>query len=80
MISFGHNVYIHISAGIVKRGLLLFFAETFTLLALLNRLGETGIGDLSEALAIDGTTLTRNLEMLVRRGLVENIEANDGHG
>ncbi|MEE8153176.1 MAG: MarR family winged helix-turn-helix transcriptional regulator, partial [candidate division NC10 bacterium] len=49
----------------------------FTLLASLNRLGETSIGDLSEALAVDGTTLTRNLEVLVRRGLVENIAADD---
>ena len=49
----------------------------FTLLASLNRLGETSIGDLSEELAIDGTTLTRNLEILVRRGLVENIAAED---
>ena len=48
----------------------------FTLLGALDWLGETNIGDLSEELAIDGTTLTRNLEVLVRRGLVENI-AND---
>ncbi len=50
----------------------------FTLLASLNRLGATSIGDLSEELAIDGTTLTRNLEVLVRRDLVENIAADDG--
>ena len=50
----------------------------FTLLGSLDMLGETGIGDLSEELAVDGTTLTRNLEILVRRGLVENIEADDG--
>lgn len=49
----------------------------FTLLAALDDLGETSIGDLSEKLAIDGTTLTRNLEILVRRGLVENIETDD---
>lgn len=49
----------------------------FTLLVSLDDLGETSIGDLSEKLAIDGTTLTRNLEVLVRRGLVENIEADD---
>ncbi len=49
----------------------------FTLLASLNRLGETSIGDLADVLAIDGTTLTRNLEILVRRGLVENIVADD---
>lgn len=50
----------------------------FTLLGALNILGEASIGDLSEQLAIDGTTLTRNLEILVRRGLVENIGAEDG--
>ena len=49
----------------------------FTLLASLNGLGETRIGDLSEKLAIDGTTLTRNPEVLVRRGLIENISAED---
>ena len=49
----------------------------FTLLGALDVLGETSIGDLSEELAIDGTTLTRNLEILVRRGLVENIAADD---
>lgn len=49
----------------------------FTLLASLDWLGETSIGDLSEELAIDGTTLTRNLEVLVRRGLVENVTAED---
>ena len=49
----------------------------FSLLGALDVLGETSIGDLSEELAIDGTTLTRNLEILVRRGLVENIAAED---
>ncbi len=49
----------------------------FSLLGALDLLGETSIGDLSEELAIDGTTLTRNLEILVRRGLVENIAAED---
>ena len=49
----------------------------FTLLAALNQRGDTNIGDLSEWLAIDATTLTRNLEILVRRGLVENIIGDD---
>ena len=49
----------------------------FTLLASLNRDGEASIGDLSKRLAIDGTTLTRNLEILVRRGLIENVVADD---
>ena len=50
----------------------------FALLGALDNLGEASIGDLSERLATDGTTLTRNLEILVRRGLVENLEAEDG--
>ena len=49
----------------------------FALLGALDVLGETSIGDLSEEFAIDATTLTRNLEILVRRGLVENIAAED---
>lgn len=50
----------------------------FTLITALVGVDETNIGDLSEELAIDGTTLTRNLDLLVRRGLVENIDADDG--
>lgn len=49
----------------------------FTLLAALNQRGDTNIGELSEWLAIDATTLTRNLAILVRRGLVENTPADD---
>lgn len=50
----------------------------FTLLGALGVLGEPSIGELSEELATDGTTLTRNLAVLVRRGLIDNIEADDG--
>ena len=50
----------------------------FTLLASLRRFKEANIGDLSEALAIDGTTLTRNLNLLVKKGLVENFGMDDG--
>lgn len=50
----------------------------FALVALIHQIGETSIGDLSEASATDGTTLTRNLDVLVRRGLVENIDIDDG--
>ena len=35
------------------------------------------IGTLSELLATDGTTLTRNLEVLVRRGLVADVVTED---
>jgi len=50
----------------------------FTLLASLTFNGEISIGDMSDELAIDATTLNRNLEILIRRGLVENVEAEDG--
>jgi len=43
----------------------------FTLLAVLVMEGSQNIGQLSQALATDGTTLTRNLDVLVKRGLVE---------
>ena len=50
----------------------------FALLGKLDSLGEASIGDLAEILATDGTTLTRNLEILVRRDLIQNIVADDG--
>lgn len=49
----------------------------FALLGSLNKLGESSIGELSNTLATDGTTLTRNLEVLVRRGLIEVVAADD---
>lgn len=49
----------------------------FTLLGALDLLGETSIGDLSQELATDATTLNRNLEVLVRQGLIENILSDD---
>jgi DNA-binding MarR family transcriptional regulator len=49
----------------------------FALLGSLNKLGESSIGELSNRLATDGTTLTRNLEVLVRRGLIEDVGADD---
>ena len=50
----------------------------FSILGALAYLGEIGIGDLAMELATDGTTLTRNLGVLERRGLVENVSAEDG--
>lgn len=50
----------------------------FTLVAALQHMGETSIGALSEILATDSTTLTRNLDILVRRGFVEDVKAEDG--
>lgn len=50
----------------------------FTLVAALQHLGETSIGALAETLATDSTTLTRNLDILVRRGFVEDVKVEDG--
>jgi len=50
----------------------------FTLVAALQYLGETSIGALAETLATDSTTLTRNLDILVRRGFVEDVKGEDG--
>lgn len=50
----------------------------FTLLAALVNRGAMNIGTLSELLATDGTTLTRNLEVLTRRGLIEDGISEDG--
>lgn len=49
----------------------------FTLLSALDLLGAISIGELAEELATDSTTLNRNLAVLVRRGLVEDISAPD---
>lgn len=49
----------------------------FTLLAVLVKEGPKSIGDLSETMATDGTTLTRNLEILERRGLVEDAPLSE---
>ncbi|NKB55570.1 MAG: MarR family transcriptional regulator [Alphaproteobacteria bacterium] len=50
----------------------------FTLLGALDHLGDISIGALSDELATDATTLNRNLAVLVRRDLVEDIPADDG--
>lgn len=50
----------------------------FTILNALAYLGHIGIGELAVELATDGTTLTRNLDVLVRRGFVENMPDEDG--
>jgi len=49
----------------------------FTLLAVLVKEGPKSIGDLSKTMATDGTTLTRNLEILERRGLVEDTPLSE---
>ena len=50
----------------------------FTLLAALNQHGGASIGALSDMLAIDATTLTRNLDLLARRNLVDDVATGDG--
>lgn len=50
----------------------------FTLLAALQTLGPISIGALSEELATDATTLNRNLEILARRGYVQDKPVEDG--
>jgi DNA-binding MarR family transcriptional regulator len=50
----------------------------FTMINALALLGGVSIGDLAAELATDSTTLTRNLAVLVRRGLVEDLPDEDG--
>ena len=50
----------------------------FTLLGALNHLGPTSVGDLSDALAMDQTTVTRNLAILARKNFVEELPNEDG--
>lgn len=50
----------------------------FTLLAVLANEGPMNVGALAALLATDGTTLTRNLDVLVRRGLIDNAAGDDG--
>ncbi len=49
----------------------------FALLGTLSKLGVASIGELSEMLATDGTTLTRNLKILACKGLIEDVAAAD---
>ena len=50
----------------------------FTALSALAIEGEQSIGSLSKILATDATTLNRNLELLIRRGFVDNVADDDG--
>ncbi len=53
-------------------------ATQFTMLAALNRLGDQSITDLAEALVLDRTTLTRNLQPMVKKGIVFSRGDEDG--
>lgn len=48
----------------------------FTLLAALSIDGVQNIGEMADSLATDATTLTRNLDVLIRRGLVQEAAAS----
>ena len=49
----------------------------FSLLAALDHLGEATLGRLAGEMTMDRTTLTRNLQVMVRDGFVENVTADD---
>ncbi|MHA1566233.1 MAG: MarR family winged helix-turn-helix transcriptional regulator [Alphaproteobacteria bacterium] len=50
----------------------------FSLLGALDIMGEATVGHLASEMAMDRTTLTRNLRVLVRDGYVEDGVAEDG--
>ena len=49
----------------------------FSLLAVLEARGGLSIGSLAQAMGMDRTTLTRNLRLLERDGLVASVAGND---
>ncbi len=49
----------------------------FTLLMALDRVGEISQGKLGKLLALDSTTLTRMLELLKKRGWIQEKEGHD---
>lgn len=49
----------------------------FTMLSALSMEGPITVGELAKRLGTDATTLTRNLDILARRGLVENTTSDD---
>jgi DNA-binding MarR family transcriptional regulator len=50
----------------------------FSILVAIARLGEASLKELEDALAIDQTTLTRSLSLLVRDGVIERASHPDG--
>jgi DNA-binding MarR family transcriptional regulator len=52
-------------------------ATQFTILQALSRAGEISQGELGRALAIDSTTLTRTLRIMVREGWIADRRGND---
>jgi DNA-binding MarR family transcriptional regulator len=53
-------------------------ATQFTLLVTSRLMGETPVGELAGELAMDRTTLSRNLKPMVREGLLEVRPGEDG--
>ena len=53
-------------------------ATQFTLLVTIRLAGETPISELAEKMAMDRTTLSRNLKPLARKGLLEVRPGEDG--
>jgi DNA-binding MarR family transcriptional regulator len=53
-------------------------ATQFTLLVTSRLIGETTVGELAGTMAMDRTTLSRNLKPLVREGLLEVRPGEDG--
>ena len=49
----------------------------FTILMVLSRAGEVSQGQLGEMLAMDSTTLTRTLEIMIKRGWVAESRGDD---
>ena len=55
-------------------------APQFTMLGAVNLMGPASVTKLAEHLALDRTTLTRNLKVLVDQGLVEIGSGDDRRG
>src|SRR6266852_2865815 len=55
-----------------------FRVTQFSILATIARMGEANLRQLTDALAIDQTTLTRSLNLLERDGVIERVPHSDG--
>jgi len=55
-------------------------AAQFSILTSMVARPERSVTDMARSIAIDRTTLSRNLDLLVRKGLVSGHEADKGNG
>lgn len=55
-------------------------AAQFTILGALERRPECSVTDMAQTIAMDRTTLSRNLDLLERHGLVSSKAADRGNG